>query len=185
MNSNYAFVDFQGFKDNSNRFIVKEIVVITKNIIFSEIIKSPKIGLNGKQWKQAKWLTEYYHGLDWHSGYICLIEMCDTIEPILSKKNIYLKGEEKIKWFKHIMELNNKKKNNNRVTNDYNIVNLESLGCQINLNRPHENNPKNYHICNKHRSLKEKKNPKCHCAMQNALILSKWYFDYTRQQQEK
>lgn len=37
----FAIVDMQEFKDNYNGFIVKEIVVLTKNIKFYDIIKSP------------------------------------------------------------------------------------------------------------------------------------------------
>lgn len=37
----WVLVDIQGFKDNTNRFIVKEICVYTKNLQFHDIIKSP------------------------------------------------------------------------------------------------------------------------------------------------
>lgn len=57
LKTNYAFVDFQGFKDNFNRFIVKEFAMKTKNIKFHDIIKSPiNVTLNEKYRKQTKWL---------------------------------------------------------------------------------------------------------------------------------
>lgn len=75
METNYAFIDFQGFKDNLNRFIVKEFALLTKNLKFHDIIKSPAIILDEKHEKQAKWLTKNYHGLEWRCGHISLSEL--------------------------------------------------------------------------------------------------------------
>lgn len=172
METSYAFVDFQGFKDNSNRFVVKEFALLTKNIKLHDIIKSPVfVTLDEKHQKQAKWLTENYHGLDWRSENISLTELRNKIQPILKKKIIYLKGEEKVKWFHHIFGHNNNTKSNSRE-----VINLESIACTINLHKKDENIRNKFHSCKYHHYLKNKKNPNCHCAMENVLILYTWYF---------
>lgn len=169
--SDWAFVDFQGFKSNSNRFIVKEFAMKTKNIKFHDIVKSPKANvaaiLDEDHQRQAKWLTENYHGLDWNCGFISLKELRCIIKPILMKKVIYIKGEEKVKWLENI--LNIYKNNNCEII----IINLETIDCTINLNKKYS---KEFRICNKHLSMKNKKNPICHCARANISILSDWYF---------
>ena len=178
MESNYAFVDFQGFKDNSNRFILKEFALITKNIKFHDIIKSPAITLDERHQKQTKWLTENYHGIDWNSGNINLSELRRTIRPLLNNKIVYLKGEEKIEWFRHILEVN---RANGKKSKLNKIINLESMECTINLHRKDANMSNKFHACKNHRYLKDKKNPKCHCAMENVLILSDWYIHKQKQ----
>lgn len=174
--SDWAFVDFQGFKSNSNRFIVKEFAMKTKNIKFHDIVKSPKANvtaiLDEDHQRQAKWLTENYHGLDWNSGFINLNELRSIIKPILMKKIIYIKGEEKVKWLKDIL-------NDHKINNCDIIINLETIGCTINLNKKYCTNnqqSKEFRICNKHLSMKNKKNPICHCSRVNISILSDWYF---------
>lgn len=168
MKTNYAFVDFQGFKDNFNRFIVKEFAMKTKNIKFHDIIKSPSnVTLNEKYRKQANWLTENFHGIDWDSGYISLKELRNTLQPILNDKVIYIKGNEKIKWLQYILGINN--------NIAYTIVDLETMGCSINLSNLNTNTHDRFRACNKHPNFKNKKNPKYHCAMQNVMILGDWY----------
>lgn len=171
----WAFIDFQGFKDNSNRFIVKEFAVKTKNLKFHDIIKSPKADsvaiLDKEHQKQAKWLTENYHGLEWNSGYISLSELRNIIVTILSKKVVYVKGEEKVKWLENILKTQRK--------NICKIINVETIGCTININKNTScQQYTKFHACNKHTGLKENKtkNLKCHCAMKNVSILSDWYF---------
>lgn len=64
---NWAIVDVQGFKDNNNRFIVKEFYLETKNLIFHDIIKSPnglKRKLNRKRKNDIKWLI--HTALSWN-----------------------------------------------------------------------------------------------------------------------
>lgn len=173
----WVFVDFQGFKDNFNRFIVKEFATATKNSKFHDLIKSPHsiTILDEEHQKQAKWLTENYHGLNWNSGNICLSELRNTVQPIFMNKIVYVKGEEKIKWFKNMLKFEE--------DDSYTVVNVESIGCQINLNKKNaETNHlwKKYHACNKHSIYKNKQNPKCHCAMENVLILSDWYLQKTK-----
>lgn len=163
MKKDYAFIDLQGFKDNFNRFIIKEFAIITKNLKFHDIIKSPKnVTLDIEHRKQAKWLTEEYHGIDWESGYISLKELRNTLQPILHGKVIYVKGREKTKWIQDILEINN----NTNTIND-----LETIGCKLNINKMDSNIQDKFRACKKHTNLQYKKNRKTHCAMQNVMIL--------------
>lgn len=172
MKTDYAFIDLQGFKDNFNRFIVKEFVVLTKNLKFHDIIKSPKnVTLDEEHQQQAKWLIEEYHGIYWESGYIHFTELRNTIQPILHNKIIYVKGHEKIKWIQSI--LNIKKDIND---SDYTIVDLDAIGCKLNINKINSNIQDKFHVCKKHTAMRNKKNPKIHCAMKNVMILRDWYF---------
>lgn len=171
MESNYVFIDLQGFKDNSNRFIVKEFALLTNNLKFHDIIKSPAIILDEKHEKQAKWLTENYHGLNWCCGNISLSELRNIIQPILLNKTVYLKGQEKVKWLQYILGFNKK----NNTTAKVNIISLETNNCLISLHKGDTNHQKKYHVCKNHRSNKNEKNPICHCAMKNVLILNDWY----------
>lgn len=162
MESNYAIVDFQGFKDNSNRFIVKEFALITKNLKFHDIIKSPAIILDEKHERQAEWLTKNYHGLDRSIGHISLTELHNTIHPILMNKTVYVKGEEKVKWMQYILSANKK----------INIINLETINCLISL---HKKNIRNkFYACKNHQNIENKKNRIYHCAMENVSILNDW-----------
>lgn len=95
--SDYIFVDFQGFKDNFNRFVVKEFAAITKNIVLHYIVKSPKnIILDEEHRKQAEWLREK-------------------------------------------------------------IVDLETIGCTISLNKQNSNRPDKFHACTKYHNLQNNK----------------------------
>lgn len=176
MGDRYAFIDFQGFKDNSNRFIVKEFALITKNIIFHDIIKSPKITLDESHERQAKWLTENHHGLEWTCGQISFTKLRNTIQPILQNKTVYIKGSEKVKWLQYILRISKK----NNVSNRINIIDMETLNCSISLHKKIDKQNK-FYVCENHRSIKYKKNEMRHCAMENVLILSDWYIKNARE----
>lgn len=169
MEKNYAFIDFQGFKDNSNSFIVKELALSTKNIKFHDTIKSPAIILDKKHEREARWLTKNYHGLEWHCGQISLTELRKTIQPILQNKTVYVKGQEKVQWLQYILGFNDKN------TAKINIINLETMNCTISLNKNYINNQNMYHACKNHQDIKNKS--KHHCAMKNVLLLNDWYID--------
>lgn len=96
------FVDTQGFVFNKNTFSVKEICIFTKNIKFHEFVKPPFPfnELISHHQKQAEWLEENYHGLNWNAGYIDLQELKKTISPIVKGKILLVKGCEKERYIK-------------------------------------------------------------------------------------
>lgn len=169
MEAKYTFVDFQGFKDNLNRFIVKEFALLTKNLKFHDTIKSPNIILDEKHKREAKWLIENYHGLKWSCGHISLSKLCNIIRPILLDRTVYLKGEEKVNWLQYILGFNKKS------TFKVNIINLDTINCPISLHKEDIYSQNKYHACKNHENIKNKKKPNCHCAMTNVLILNDWY----------
>ena len=67
-------IDFQGFKDERNRYVIKEIAIISMSInqIVHCIVKPP-YNLDTIVWdkqRRIRWLTRYFHGLHWEDGYL-------------------------------------------------------------------------------------------------------------------
>lgn len=164
---NYAFVDLQGFKSNTNRFVVKEIAILTRNITFHDIIKSTPTTfseLDTAHKKQVKWLTYNFHGLKWDRGSITLQDLRKKIVSILNGKVAYVKGENKLKWLQQILGFNI------RICQ---IVDIEPLNCALSLSI---NNGSTYHkfqICKEHIAINHGK--RCHCALKNVLVLDNWF----------
>lgn len=160
----FAIVDLQGFIHNED-YVVKEICILTKNLKFHEIVKSPSsfTNLTSKYKQQVKWLENNYHGLRWSQGYITVEELRKTITPILNGKSIFLKGLNKIRWLQGI--LNSKM---------HVYVNVEDMGCNIKLSESFfkesvQQGVNNIECCKKH---KFKNN---HCALRNASVIRQWY----------
>src|SRR5436190_12887968 len=65
-----AVIEFHGFKDNYNTFIIKELAIVSKHIQCQLIFKSPfsKHLLNNKMARTCRWLTRHYHHIDWDEG---------------------------------------------------------------------------------------------------------------------
>lgn len=160
----YAIVDLQGFKDNSNNFIIKEFSFATKNIKFSDIIQSTCAfdELSIPKQKSANWLTDNFHGITWYDGDIDVNELRDTIKPILSTKIVFVKGEEKIIWLKNLLR-----------DSLQNVVNIETLGCNLNL---HKNSEMFGMMCSKHKRMSHN----LHCALNNVSQIFNWYLAYRR-----
>lgn len=158
----FAFIDLQGFLYNhKNSLLVKEICILTKNIKFHEFVKSPfpfnKLNYHFK--KQAKWLEDYHHGLNWDMGYITLQELRTTISPILNGKILFVKGANKVKWMEDILD-------------DKKIIciNMEDINCDLSLNK--WETTINQFSCEKHKNLSS------HCARSNATLLKKWFYSH-------
>lgn len=181
----FAIIDMQGFKDDSNNFIVKELSFLTKNIKFSEIIKSPHAFdcLSSRSQNIANWLIQNYHGLAWNDGYITVAELRKTILPILRNKILYVKGEEKVEWIRSILD----EKNEENLL----IVNIEIIGCDFTLHNDvisdnssdfpesveiFEKRQESQICCSKHKAKPRTFN----CALRNVVKLKKWYVKYCK-----
>lgn len=155
-----AFVDLQGFFFDDNSFSVKEICIFTKNIKFHEFVKPPFPfnTLSDRHKKQAEWLEENYHGLNWNAGYITLQELKNTISPIIKGKILLVKGCQKVKWL-------------NDIVGDQNIIciNMEDISCDFKLSEPQIQNV----TCSKHNVQHS------HCARNNAALLKKWFYTHS------
>ncbi|KAG8270418.1 hypothetical protein J6590_085384 [Homalodisca vitripennis] len=63
-------VEFHAFKDNDNRFIVKEFVIISHLFRAHIVFKPPydKAELNSKMARTARWLERHFHNIKWEEG---------------------------------------------------------------------------------------------------------------------
>lgn len=94
-----AVVEFHSFKDNENRFIVKELAVVSDSYCCQLVFKPPyaKDELNAKMRRTANWLERFFHKISWSDGGITYKEqtIIDIVKPF---DTIYTKGVEKVKF---------------------------------------------------------------------------------------
>ena len=92
-------LDFQGFKDNSNHFIIKELAIVTKDgrSIQHWTVKSPfsYLELDQNRQKSCFWNTKYHHGLTWDMGDITIHDLHHLLTDILKDCYVFVKGKEK------------------------------------------------------------------------------------------
>lgn len=104
--------------------------------------------------KQADWLTQNFHGLNFEDGDMHTIELTEQIFPKLNNKMILVKGDEKVQWLEYMFRLCGK----------INCINIENLNIQYNCR---ENDAHNF--CEHHRWIAE--GTLAVCAKNNAMIL--------------
>lgn len=154
-------IDLQGFKNNKNNFIIKEICILNHQMIHHYIVKPPYdwYNLSREKRKESIWLTNNYHGFHWNDGFLTYNELKQKIFPLVNLKNIkiYTKGAQKVKWIRDLFK--------NQV--NVHCINLENMGCNINL-QEYKNKNVSWFQCNQHR------NENSRCALQNVLILKDW-----------
>lgn len=154
----YFFVDLQGFKTKNNRFVLKEMCLLSNNSDEEHlyIIKPPfpYNKLSFKYKKQARWLSNYFHGFDWTDGFISYLSTRKLLLSLLPKTGaiIFVKGEEKKIWIQDIFR---------NSCSDIDYYNIEELGYS-NISSD------NIVHCKYHDS-------KFICAYQNAVKIKKWY----------
>lgn len=148
------FVDVQGFKDFKNNFIVKEFATASQVSTQVYLIKPPYSysNLSQEEKRSVHWL-EKNRGIYWSEGYIDYKEFKRIIKPFLRDKEIFVKGQEKMKW---IMELCEYKS----------VINLENRGCP-NLS----NLLKIYDYDSIYNCFFHKK----YCALKNVICLRQWF----------
>lgn len=95
-------LDLQCFKNNRNEFIVKEACVMdigSGTILLhhvAELSFDQYRFLSKEKQRENRWLTKYYHGLDWNIGDISYHELVDRLFECLAQCSvIYVKGTEK------------------------------------------------------------------------------------------
>lgn len=159
---NFAIIDIQGFKHKSNEFIVKELCVYTDKLYFHDVVKSPYSfnNLTYEDRKQTRWLFRNFHGLLWDDGNISTSQASEIITPQLIDKVILVKGEEKVKWVKILLNNDN-----------LNVLNVENIGLCAPLKSMNMITPCHFH--------KQKSNVTTlyHCALQNVMNIQKWYME--------
>lgn len=96
-----AVVEFHGFKDNNNRFIIKEFVIVSKSFK-SQLVFDPPYSfniLNFKMQRTARWLSRRHHHIKWGERGLSydenLIKILCTPFPVL-----FTKGLEKTRFLR-------------------------------------------------------------------------------------
>lgn len=109
-------VDFQGFKDNTNKFVIKEFAICSLNgeSIRHWIVKPPYefSELNQTSQINCHWLKKYYHGLSWEGGDITMEELLRNLSQY--RGVFFVKGIEKKNYLNKFFSV---------------VENLEDFGC--------------------------------------------------------
>lgn len=151
------FIDLQGFRSNSNQFIVKEVAIVySDNEVFSFIVKPPyKFEcLTAEKQKQARWLTKRFHGLHWSDGTVPYSTVKQILWENVKDLDVCVQGMEKKKWLEHILE-----------REVFNIQEITSTNLKI-LEKQYPN----CYRCNDHGYGS--------CAVKNAFLIRKDYQHY-------
>lgn len=109
MSGHDYIIDIQGFKDNRNEFIVKEIAVTrTDGCFFLRhwIVKPPYNfkTLSPEYRRQANFNTHCYHGIPWDEGRASFNYVKRQLEVLLSFKRVFVKGQEKRDFLQRILK---------------------------------------------------------------------------------
>lgn len=173
MEPNTIVLDIQGFKNNLNSFIIKEITAINLDsgtLLFHHIVCPPydRRILSPDKLRECYWLTKHFHGLEWHSGDIPYDVILEKIRDIFNENTnstttstnlpltVLVKGLEKKEYIKSL------------VPEYCSVIDLDSLGCQSldSLNNLFTNDTLR---CANH------KNDTHRCSLSNTVNLRKWY----------
>ena len=101
-NNKECVIEFQAFRDNKDRYIVKELVILdTDTGISNYFLFKPPFNLNScnaKSLRTNKWLTKYFHHITWDEGFTDYKEF-DNIMYYYCQQfgKIYTSGSEKVK----------------------------------------------------------------------------------------
>jgi len=96
-------IEFQAFKDNNDKFIVKELAILdlSTNVLYHFLFKPPYSfnSLNSKARRTNRWVTNYFSRINWLDGFISYNKFDSIMYRFCSKfKTIYTNGEEKRAW---------------------------------------------------------------------------------------
>lgn len=164
-----AFVDLQGFLVEGE-FILKELCfsmqladdVTPSNQNRHFIFAAPFAWkfLNKSCRKQAGWLCANHHGFHWTAGSVSYERITECIQPLLENNlTIYVKGEHKVHWLKKLCS--------KTVDVELNCINIEKIGCSIQLNGESSSNNNIFH-CGFHNITKS-------CGLRNVKVIQNWY----------
>lgn len=150
-----VIVDLQGFKSDDNKFIPKEVAILSKYHVLVLLIKPPYpfYNLSKKERSHVTWI-EKNRGILWNEGFVPYHNFHFLLQKFLKDKRCFVKGLEKVQWLKQIIE------------NDVDVHNLEDMQCPS-LETLHENYLMSTDIksCIYHNKT---------CAYKNVSCLYKW-----------
>lgn len=147
-------MDIQGFKNENNQFIPKEIAIICNKSMLVLLIKPPYrfYNLTKKERIQVSWI-EKNRGILWNEGYVPYCNYKSLMLDFCKNKRVYAKGFEKVRWLKKIIESDNVHNLEN-----VNCPNLETLSDKYSMSSDIQN-------CIYHTNI---------CAFKNVSYLNKW-----------
>lgn len=95
----FCVVEFHGFKDNFNDFIVKELAIVGADLIFNCVYKSPYSRHEIFDQRGLRWLENRFHHVRWEDG---SIEFNRAHLSLLLKPydKVYTKGFEKTEFLR-------------------------------------------------------------------------------------
>lgn len=94
-----AVLEFQGFKDDYNDFVVKELALVSKYFRCQVVFDSPykKSFLSEKMQRTAHWLSKHHHNIEWGEPGLPYDE--DFIRVLCQPFDVvHTKGSEKVKY---------------------------------------------------------------------------------------
>src|SRR6266576_4999465 len=105
------FVDIQGHRGYNGEYIYKELAIInlSETFLLHNIYKPPYDSnsriIDNKYWKANKWLEHHFHHFNWTNGICGYNTIVRDMREILphNPTQIYVKGEEKIKFVKNLL----------------------------------------------------------------------------------
>lgn len=100
-------IEFQGFKDNNNRFIIKELAIgdLNDETHTRSYHFRPPFNLELlHDHKSVKWLEKHFHGLEWGSGCVDYDELKDILHyEVRGFHRVLTKGLEKAEFLKTLL----------------------------------------------------------------------------------
>lgn len=100
-------LDLQGFKDEKNKFIPKELAAYDGEKIIHYVFKQPfpLNFLSPECHKQAVWLMKNHHCINWNLGFTPLHYFSTIIKQVTKNAEfVYVKGVEKAKYIKKYVD---------------------------------------------------------------------------------
>src|SRR3978361_1835884 len=99
-------IDFQAFKSSNNEFIVKEVASFNGTQSLHCIFLPPYEfhELSADCQRQARWLTDKHHHLNWSDGYVPLDKLPELLEvAVRGTDRIFVKGREKAEFIENCL----------------------------------------------------------------------------------
>lgn len=98
--NNSCVIEFQAFRGNNNKYIVKELVILDiKSGVTNYFLFKPPFScqeLNGKSVRTNNWLSKYFHHISWHEGFTDYRELQHILVQYCKKyKQVFTSGLEK------------------------------------------------------------------------------------------
>lgn len=114
-------VDFQAFKDKYNKFILKEIAIISihvNQIVHLMVLPPyPFKALPPSKQREADWLTKHMHSISWNSGYVSHELAVSLLRAVITRAHtLFIKGSERKSYLQRLMPLKK-------------VIDLDTLNC--------------------------------------------------------